>query len=260
MNKKSVGIYGDSYCSVMDPIGEKNFWVNYLKDTYEITNYGHPGNSIYNCYIDYIENCHKHEINLMVIPTTERFYSSHLENSDIAKKMSNKNWYTHYPNVIFYKNAYKNKFNPEDTDFNLQIFDSVGFYFEFWRDEQYVNTVNLLLAEKIKTFENLITIDVKSPESGYVGLQDLSIWEINNMSGYHEKYVSKKILIGHEDAENKKFLRDNRICHLTEENNLVLSTIVRHAIENNIKDIKLKIEDFVATFKDIDNYIGWEGY
>jgi hypothetical protein len=260
MSKKTIGVYGDSYCSVMNPDAEQNFWVNYLRDFYDITNYGYPGNSIYSCYTDYMKNYQKHDINLMVIPTVDRFYSAYLENSDIAKTMSNKNWYTHYLNVLFYKNKYKNKFNTEDTDFNLQIFDSLRLYFEFWKDDDYVNTVHLLLVEKIKTFENLITIDAKSSDLDYIGLQDLAIWELNNMPGYQEQYISKGTPIGYEDVANKRFVRDNRICHLTVENNMILANIVCNAIENNIKEIKLKMQDFVALSKNVDNYIGWMDY
>jgi hypothetical protein len=260
MNKKTIGVYGDSYCSVMNPNVEQNFWVNYLKEYYDVTNYGHPGNSIYKCYADYMENYQKNDINIMIIPTTDRFYSSYLENSDISKTLSNKNWYTHYSNVLLHENTYKDKFNPTGTDFNLKLFDSVRLYFEFWKDDDYVNTVNLLLVEKIKSFKNLITIDVKSSDPGYIGLQDITIWELNNMPGYHEQYIFKGTPAGYEDTENKRFIRDNRICHLTEENNMVLTTIVRNAIENNIKEIKLKIQDFVAPAKNVDNYIGWMDY
>ena len=260
MSKKTIGVYGDSYCSVMNPDSEQNFWVNYLKEFYDVTNYGHPGNSIYKCYANYMENYRKHDINIMVIPTVDRFYSSYLENSDIAKTLSNKNWYTQYSNVLLHENIYKDKFNLLDSDFNLKIFDSVRLYFEYWKDDDYVNTVNLLLAEKIKTFKNLITIDVISYDVDYIGLQDLSIWEIKNMTGYNEQFISKGTPIGHEDVENKKFVKDKRICHLTEENNLVLSTIVQKAIENNIMEIKLKKQDFITPFKDINNYIEWTDY
>ena len=207
-----------------------------------------------------MENNHKHDINIMVIPTVDRFYSEYLENSDIAKKMSNKNWYTHYTNVLFYKNTYKNKFNPAANDFNLNIFDSVKLYFEYWKDDQYINTVNLLLAEKIKTFENIITIDVISSDSDYIGLKDLSGWELSNAPGYAERYIANKTLVGHEDVENRKFLRDVRNCHLTEENNSVLLNIVQNAINNNIKEIKLKIQDFIKPTKDVDNYLEWTDY
>jgi len=261
---KSIGIYGDSYCSVMNPElnpeATLDFWSNNLKKFYSVINYGQPGNSIYNCYINYMENHYKHDINIMAIPTADRFYSSYLEESDIATKMSNKNWYTHYANILLHRNIYKNKFSPAAGDFNLSIFDSVKLYFEYWKDNQYVNTVNLLLAEKIKTFENLITIDVISTDPDYIGLQDLSIWELANMPGYKEQFILKNTPIGYEDTKNKKFVKDKRICHLTEENNLVLSTIVRHAIENNIKEIKLKIEDFIIPSKEINNYIEWTDY
>jgi hypothetical protein len=258
----NIGIYGDSYSNVMHPNfnNAKNFWADDLKKYHNVTNYGKPGNSIYNCYVDYMENNHKHEINIMVIPVSDRFYSEYLENSDIAKKMSNKNWYTHYSNVLFYKNSYKHKFNPSDTDFNLQLFDSVRLYFEFWKDIQYVNTVNLLLAEKIKTFKNLITIDVVSSDPDYIGLQYLSGWELTNAPGYIERYISNNTQAGHEDVENRKFLKDVRNCHLTEENNSVLLNIVQHAINNNIKEIKLKIQDFIAPTKDVDNYLEWTDY
>jgi|LauGreDrversion4_2_1035121.scaffolds.fasta_scaffold74546_2 hypothetical protein len=260
MSKKTIGIYGDSYCSVMNPEYGENFWVTHLKEFYDVTNYGHPGNSIYKCYRDYMENYQKHDINVMVIPTIDRFYSSYLENSDIAKTLSNKNWYTHYSNVLLHENTYKNKFNRPDSDFNLKIFDSVRLYFEFWKDDDYVNTVNLLLVEKIKTFKNLITIDVTSSDSDHIGLRDVSIWELNNMAGYHEQYIFKGTPPGYEDIENKKFVKDKRICHLTEENNMVLTTIVQDAIKNNVKEIKLKIQDFVAPTKNVNYYIGWENY
>ena len=258
----NIGIYGDSYSNVMHPNfnKNKNFWADDLKKYHDVTNYGNPGNSIYNCYVDYMENNHKHDINIMVIPTVDRFYSEYLENSDIAKKMSNKNWYTHYTNVLFYKNTYKNKFNPAANDFNLNIFDSVKLYFEYWKDDQYINTVNLLLAEKIKTFENIITIDVISSDSDYIGLKDLSGWELSNAPGYAERYIANKTLVGHEDVENRKFLRDVRNCHLTEENNSVLLNIVQNAINNNIKEIKLKIQDFIKPTKDVDNYLEWTDY
>lgn len=255
--KKSLGIFGDSYASptlhnlitkTKEQIGV--IWPHVLDQEFQVHNYARPGNSIYKCYIDFIEFGNRHDHNVMIIPLRDRFYSSFLDDSEISRIFDFENWYSNYQNILFYKDNIKQR-NPSNIDKHLKIFDSLEVYYEFWKDDEFLKTVNAALADKLKTFNNLTTVEVESSDTT-IGLKDISDWEfeiIKLQSGNLKPYVK-------DIAEKKKFLRDNRNCHLTEENNVILGKIILDAVKNN-KKIELKIKDFAQPTESASSYFEW---
>jgi hypothetical protein len=248
MSKKSVGIFGDSYATVTMTAGPftSKIWADVLAEEYEVVNYGRPGNSVYKCYKDFIEHGSKHDYNVMTVPTLDRFYSSALHNSSISEILNFENWYANYSNIILFGDIIKNK---DVSDQSLKIFESLKTYYEYWKDDDFLSTVNDALVDKLKNCSNLLLIEVKPKD--HFGLWNLSIWEIDvtRVNTSHNPV----------DAKNKRYLRDERNCHLSEENNIILGRIILDAIKNN-KKIELKLEDFVIPTKNIDQYMKWVEY
>lgn len=255
MTKKSIGIFGDSYTTMTSHnaiVNKKSvIWPYVLSKEYQITNYGQPGNSIYRCYKDYMHFGSRHDHNIMVIPTRSRFYSAFLKNHPIKDLVDVENWYSNYQSVLLYEKKIRNR-NPEDADKYAKIFNSLKTFYEQWADMEFFETVNDALASKIKTFENLWTIEVQPTDKTQIGLEYISNWElsiINKLSPDADLYVNNAL-------KDKKFLRDDRNCHLTESNNIILGKIVLDAVKNN-KPIELKIQDFVPPSGDAASYFKW---
>lgn len=251
MNKKSVGIFGDSYSTVTlaaDKFTSKT-WVDVLAEEYDVVNYGRPGNSVYKCYKDFVEKGNKHDYNVMTVPTADRFYSAALHKSDISKILKFENWYSNYSNVLLFKDIIESK-KMDNNDRYMKIFESLRVYYEHWKDDDFLNTVNEALADKLKTYSNLLIIEVKPKDQ--FGLWHLSNWELDVIK-------QSKNLLSKIDHRNKKHVRDDRNCHLSEENNIILGKLVLDAIKNN-KKIELKQEDFVVPTKNVDQYLKWASY
>lgn len=252
--KKSIGVFGDSYTTktLHNTIvnNDSVIWPFMLDREFDVTNYGQPGNSVYGCYKDYMYFGNRHDYNIIVIPLRTRFYSSRLNASEIRTLVDFENWYANYPSVLIYEKKIKNK-NLENADNYFKIFDSLKTYYEQWEDEEFLSTVNDALVDRIKTFQNVWTIEVQPLDKNQIGLFDISRWELEIINQFTDTdlYINNPM-------QDKKFLRDNRNCHLTEENNIALGKIVLDAVKNN-KPVELKMENFVRPTAKAASYFEW---
>jgi hypothetical protein len=244
INKKTIGIFGDSYATAtLLNIANRSpiiIWPHELDRLFKVVNYGLPGNSVYRCYKDYLEYGSQHDYNIMIIPIRDRFYSSYLHYSDISRVVDFENWYSNYSSLLMYQRALINSDDP-NKERHLKIFDSIKTYYELWKDDNFLNVVNGALVDKIKSIDNLLTIEVKPEDPNQLGLMDISNWEIEFIKKQMpEVFENQNEIVNN----NGLFLRDNRNCHLTPENNVILGRIIVDAIKTKTK-IELKIEDFV---------------
>lgn len=72
---KSIGVFGDSYTGQADGPSAKYHWSTLLAKHYdcEMKNYGTGGSSIYFSYKQFLENHHKHDLNIFLITETSRY-------------------------------------------------------------------------------------------------------------------------------------------------------------------------------------------
>jgi hypothetical protein len=255
MSKKTIAVYGDSFANYRsESYGMGKSWVNFLEDRYEVTNFGEPGNSVYQCYETIKSHHEKYDYNIFLIPVRQRFFSNKLYN--LSESIPFKNWFNNVSSLEIFKILIeKNKQSYNDADRLLKIIDSVYTYWTEWKDHDVDTTMTNLMLNDIKKINNIILIDTQS-HAGEEGLTSVSIWEIDQL-GFSEKYPANFTTID----ENKSLtLFDLRKNHLSEENSFILYEKILDAINESISEIKLNHTDFVKPSEDLDFYVGWERY
>lgn len=72
---KSIGIYGDSFAGNPNHFGYRYHWSTLLAKEYgcEIKNYGLSGTSVYYSYKKFVNNFHKHDLNIFLVTEPGRY-------------------------------------------------------------------------------------------------------------------------------------------------------------------------------------------
>jgi hypothetical protein len=247
-----IAIYGDSYANLnldQPNNGRGESWVDSLKKSHDVTNFGLAGSSVFYSYLKFKEHNEKFDYNVFIITNLDRIYNRKLD--DLLKQES---WYTNYKNIELRSSQ---PFN----DHQLKIIDSVKTYFEYWKDEETENILNFNLIENLrKDYTNCLFINAFSIEYNPIlknqfGLIDITAME-QRESGWREKYSDNKIHFGHLD-ENNRMLEDYRLNHLCEENNIILGSKILDAVSNKKTMLEIDLKDFVKPPRDIDFYVRW---
>jgi hypothetical protein len=257
-----IAVYGDSFASyeLNTPNNGRGLcWVDLVKENHKVTNFGIPGSSIFHSYKLFLENFEFFDYNIFIITHPSRIYNSKLDKLFPTNEGS---WYTNYENVRVCELLLKRSKSFEDEK-KLKIVGGIKFYYEEWQDDEYESILNISLIEKMKReFKNTLFIDAFSKKFSpwydiLIGLIDISIWEQEQV-GFIEKYGSKGIHWGYIDYKTKKYFVDNRLNHLSEENNIVLGLKILEGIKNRETYLNLNIEDFKTPRHDIDFYVRWK--
>jgi hypothetical protein len=252
MNKKTIAVYGDSFANYENN-SQGISWVNLLEQDHTVTNFGFPGNSIYQCYKTILSNHGNYDYNIFIIPVGGRFFSKALQDLLAENPKSFKNWYNNLPSLELVKLAVERDHldytNPARI---LKIIDSVYTYWTEWKDNEFDDTTNNLMLNDIKKINNILLIDTRSIDNN-LGLSAISMWELDQL-GFSEKYPNQ---FGTINKNASMALRDSRKNHLSDENSFILYKKIVDAINTNSCDIKLSYTDFVKPSKDIESYIGW---
>jgi len=253
MNKKTIGVYGDSFANYenYDYLGKS--WVELLEREYTVTNFGHPGNSMYQCYKTILSNHEQYDYNIFLIPSAGRFFSKRLDSLLDKSTTPFNNWYNNLPSIEAAKLMINNnKKSYDNADRILKIIDSVHTYWTEWKDSEFDEAMNNLMIDNIKKFNNSLLINTHTINNN-LGLIDISMWELDQL-GFSEKYPNH---FGTINETKSLSLRDSRKNHLSEENNFKLYEKILDAINSNL-DVTLSLNDFVKPSKDIEYYVRWQ--
>lgn len=265
MNKKSIGIYGDSFANFNNTsldLGPS--WTELLNTKYQVTNYALPGKSPYACYSDYIKNRSSHDYNIFVSPSLTRTHSARLSNlfKDTAKiNYSDPSWYIGLSSVSAMDDLLQKLIaeNPNNSKLikKLEIVQSVKYFYETWADFKYIIATNKALVNTIKSEENTLFIEA-DPE--IQGLHDLCIWELMQL-GYQNKYLDNGQQLGSVNFNTGQILGDTRKNHLSDENNVVLFKKVSACIDNNkTGELIIDCKEFLSPAGPIEKYLKWRNY
>lgn len=248
-----IAIYGDSYTCLnfnQPNDGRGMSWVDIVKQQHDIYNFGIAGTSVFYSYLKFKEHQHNFDYNIFVITNLDRIYNKKLDN--LFNQIS---WYTNYSHVNLWIK------DPRRTAHQLKIIESVKTYFEYWKDEETENILNLSLIENLQmSYKNCLFINAFSKEHNPIlknqyGLIDITCME-QEESGWIEKYSDNGIHLGHLD-ENNMMLEDYRLAHLTEENNIILGNKILEALDKKQNMLDIDLKDFVKPKHDIDFYVRW---
>lgn len=144
MNFKSIGIFGDSYGAasvdgdeILAQKGMEHHWSTLLAKEHNsnVTNYSKSGSSIYFSYKNFIENHHKHDLNIFLI-------TSHYRYTKFVKLPSDNRERYISTHLIKYAREHWGELNLTDTD--KEIVDMIDSWYKA-SDLEYIHDSNTLM-------------------------------------------------------------------------------------------------------------------
>jgi hypothetical protein len=255
MSKLTIGIYGDSYANLNLDSDLGQSWIELLGKDFTVINHGVPGKSLFHCYNDFSNTSQSNYYNIFIVPLMGRFYAEELENIFPNYIQYHRYWYNNYTSVLTMKKRIQERIFNDDS---LQkraadIIDSVAAYYEHWKDFRYDSIVQSTVVESLKrNTQNTIFIDTNANvhDNSDIGLLQLSKWELRQ-AGYDDNLGVQP------HSEKTLFAYDCRKNHLSEENNSILAAKIKNAMNNNISELKIMLNDFVVPTKNTDKFIEW---
>jgi hypothetical protein len=231
-----IAVFGDSYTITNVMPGNEHLglsWVEHLALSHEVTNFGESGTAFQWSYELFLENKDKFDYCILVVADPGRVYIKALQ--DIPNKI--KGHFFASPEHI---QAFKSITTDERI---LKILDSIDFWYNNWRDHTFEYHLRTLMVRDLLTYDNILVIpgfplSVEGYGEIYQNLTDIQFWELLQL----------------DPNFNVHMMGCKRKCHLSEENNLVLFELVKQAIENKDKILKLDISKFKKPARSIDFY------
>lgn len=253
-----LGIYGDSFGKLnLHDTSLGLSWIDELATISNITtinNYASPGSSLMKCYESYKNTKHLNDINVFIIPSLDRVYSSYLR-EHFKKYTINENWYASVQSSKLTKETFNKRYQGA-LEFENKIFDSLISYHEYWKpvdtDVLLHKTFALDLIERSNNTIFLYT-DNRLFEDEFT-LLDLHQWELN-MLGWHDIFTVNGIHF--HTVKDGKYLADARKNHLSEENNIILAHKIKETIDMKENVVKINPKDFVVPRMPLEFYVTW---
>lgn len=257
-----LGIYGDSYGNLNlekeRRQGLGTCWIEELQKLTgytEVSNYAAPGVSLMYCYEQYKKTKTENNFNIFIIPNLARSYYPELEKLGLGNS-----WYANYQSILVAQQDFElMRFDDDNVRNKMKrILDSVLTYHELWRSSSYDTILNKSFAlNLIQSEQNTLFLytDLSLFGPDRFTLVNLSQWEMNEL-GWKALFTEKDIHYG--TVQNNKFLADARLCHLSQENNIILAQKIKDAIDQQQKVLHLNKDDYQVPPNHITHYIRWE--
>jgi hypothetical protein len=230
-----IGIFGDSY-------GDENLtqakcigWPTILSNRgYTIANFSKSGSSFYYSYKLYERHHKEFDKNIFLVTHPSRI---HVNSFNVEQfKHVNPATLTEFISI-----ASKNK-----DKYNLKILQAVISYYQLIHNYEYaVDAQNALLSQILN--HNTIVIPCFSDS---IKMTETSLFDWFEKENRFLKY--NKLI----EVTTKQGLKieDSRVCHLTEENNVVLANLIEDAIKTDKVKLDLSIDQVVKPIKGINYY------
>jgi hypothetical protein len=237
--KMKIAVYGDSFAcnntrffpsdDGLKP--ESNFgsaWIELLEDElgHSVTNFAIPGSAFMYSYEKFLDNYEKFDINIFVVTSPHRLYVKELD----GMLLFGADWVDHLEKSVQHKEWYS------DKDKHLRILDSIKTYMLDWVDWNMVRHIQHVLVNNLWSLKpNTIVIPAfsNSIQQTSKNLDDGAFYELSMIdSDAYGEYPLGKIKSG-------KAVVCKRKCHFSAENNYVIFTLIKQALENGRLVIEL---------------------
>lgn len=246
-----IAIYGDSFGNHCledfpgDNIDRGKAWVELLADKYQVTNFSHPGSSLFYSYKIFLENNKNFDYNIFLVTEPNRITLP--EESIIPKKGMK-------PHINLNLIDSLSKFK----DNNQTLVSAINLYYKLIHNVEAADLFHKLMVENIiRVNQNILII----PCFGHGTYTHNNLMGISNIELSENKIWSTLIDNDYlywtpiEDETGLWTFSDYRKCHLNEENNKILANMIDNAIKNNQQTIDLSLSQFVKSKKDIEHYL-----
>lgn len=149
INNMNIGIYGDSFAEY-NSFGHNNQWPVILGKKFadsNITNYAISGSSVYYSYKQFLNNYHKHDINIFLVTNPTRYTKPFINNH------SNEILFGTLNGVEDYKK--QNIKNLSSIDIKV-LDDLVGWFMA--SDEEFLSTASELMINQLLTLDSKVIL------------------------------------------------------------------------------------------------------
>lgn len=224
-------------------------WPELLKKQgYIVDNHCVVGETFFNVYQKFKENYANYDVNIFLIPRLGRLYFK-----DIPQPYS-----THVgeeSSLSLSKQRLQNDItlSKEHTDMLFELYSYADTYFKYqinWEQEAFIR--NDLLEYSRLLASNTIFIpcvDECIPWDPHTGT-------LMHIFAFENEILKPNIRVG--EIRENMYMRDLRLCHLSEENNMMLTEKIISAIDNKNNTISIKLNDIKKPTKNIEHYMGWK--
>lgn len=249
-----IAIYGDSYGHSVeenvdgDLIDRGKSWPNYLAEKHTVTNFSYAGSSLFYSYKLFLENNKNFDYNIFLVTEPNRITLSDNLNLPTQGRL------TKHINLNLI-----DSYGLSGNDNSNKIISAIKSYYSVVHNQQAVDIFhNLMLENIIRINQNTLIIpcfDSSIPNT-QTSLTNISKYEFLNSKIFKlielKRYYCWTPI---EDKNDKWSYFDYRKCHLNEENNKILSSIIENAVNSKQQNINLNLNQFVQASNDIEYYL-----
>ena len=246
-----IGIYGDSWgCFNFDEVSDiTTAWPEILKTHgHTVDNHSVVGETFFNVYQKFKENYRNYDVNIFLIPRLGRLYFKDIPkpyNTRVGEESS----------LSLNKQLLKNDItlSKEDKDMLTELYSFSEVHFKYKINWEQESEIRNDLLEYSRTFKT---------KTIFIPCVDECIpWEENtgtlmDIFAYENTILKPTVQVG--EIQENRYVRDLRLCHLSEENNKLLADMILSAIENQRDTINIELKDFKKPSKNIEHYMGWK--
>jgi hypothetical protein len=221
-----IGVFGDSFAdrtpyNPESPFKEDESWIADMESAgHKITSYGKTGTSTWYSFQQFIAHCEQFDHIVFCYSSLHRMH--HLP--DGLEDLS----FLTTPDELYSLRRNKNLSKQQELEM-VRILTghvpNISVPFDIWIKQKIFNDVNLMCYSKNIKLVNLLTFDDRKDKHTTISLE-----ERHGECLYNLFAVSKKELPTMGDV-------DNRWCHLSKENNIVLSNIIFNSLISEDKNI-----------------------
>lgn len=220
-----IGIFGDSFASD-EKKNPTDSWIDILRKSHDVENHAYNGTNLYFSISKIKEHYKKYEKIIFVVTQPSRIkIADHIPCYDSMKR-----YVAHWPMVNrLIEDANKHEIYDGPL---IDAYNAVLDYYKFIQDDTYDNYIhNLMLDDIVKICHNVILIPAFK----------------NSIQGNHNSLIEVRT------NENKAWsydyfipegFRDERNCHLTVENNIILAKKAEEWLDGS--PVEIRLDDFAT--------------
>lgn len=223
-----IGIFGDSFADIRKYNSTPN-WIDLLKERYnKVQSFGLVGTNLYYSMKIFINQYKNFDKNIFVITSPYRIWANRFSISPQSRQFF-QGIDSIEARIDFEK---KNNKDPQSLYTNIKILEAVQVYYSYIQNIEEENYKHRLMIKEILSLDpNTLLVPCYNTSMPNIDVGLFNIFEKENAAW------------GIDDTTTVRY--DTRNCHMTAENNAILSQKMISCIENNIA-FSLNIDDYVT--------------
>jgi len=258
-----VAIFGDSFAALNNNRIDKPYfsWIDLLRQHHTVTNFAAQASSLYFSYKNFKAQYGNFDVYIFLATQIDRIYVPHLPKTSQGKQES-----PHFTPADSARSIVFQNYTEQQLVHIKNITKTVGAYYEYLHDHAYAVDMYYLMANDIKKHKDLIFVECfNSSKNAYFPekirstneLALIDFWKMENKDSGLDDYMKEKNIQWDVIIDNK-VARDNRVCHLSKENNTSIAQKLLNCIETKNYLFDLTMEDYVPPEKNPTKFIRTE--